>query len=194
MIIIVSENFMKKNKKLCFDDIDKIPYNKVGLVLGTTKYLNVGVINPYYQNRIDAAFELFKHKKIDYLIVSGDNSKSNYNEPKQIKADLTERGIPGERIYPDYAGFRTFDSVVRSNKIFGQEDLTVISQQFHNERAIFIAKHKGIKAVGFNAEPVIGRNGLKTRFRERFARVRAVLDVFILRTKPKFLGEKIKIE
>ena len=77
---------------------------------------------------------------------------------------------------------------------FRQEKITIISQRFHNERVVFIAKHKGIEAVGYNAKPVSGKNGIKTRIRERLARVKAILDVYILRTKPKFLGDEIEIK
>jgi len=191
-LFIISENIFKTQKKLCYNDINEIPKNKVGLLLGTSKYIGK-YLNYYYKYRIDAAVELYKNKKIDYILVSGDNSEKSYNEPKTFKIDLIKRGVPANRIYLDYAGFRTFDSVIRSKEVFGQQSITFISQRFHNERAIFIAKHNGINAIGYNAKDLHGKNGLKTRIRERFARIKAILDVFILRTKPKFLGEKIKI-
>ncbi|MCD4792839.1 MAG: YdcF family protein [Bacteroidales bacterium] len=193
LIIIVSENIIKANKDYCYDDIDDIPGNKVGLVLGTSKFIGKNWLNYYYQYRIEAAVDLYKSGKIKFVLVSGDNSQHSYNEPKTIKNDLIKRGIPAKKIYLDYAGFRTFDSVIRSKKIFGQEKITIISQRFHNERAVFIAKHNGIEAVGYNAKPVTGKNGIKTRIRERFARVKAILDIYILRTKPKFLGNEIEI-
>ena len=191
-LFIISENIFKAQKKLCYNDIDEIPVNKVGLLLGTSKYIGKS-LNYYYKYRIDAAVELYNKGKIKYILVSGDNSVQNYNEPKTFKNDLIKRGIPANRIYLDYAGFRTFDSVIRSKEVFGQNSITIISQQFHNERAIFIAKHNNIKAVGYNAKDLHGKYGLKTRIRERFARIKAILDVYILRTKPKFLGKKIKI-
>ncbi len=194
LIIIVSENIIKANKDYCYDDIDDIPFNKVGLVLGTSKFIGKNWLNYYYKYRIDATVNLYKTGKIKFVLVSGDNSQHSYNEPKTIKDDLINRGIPGSKIYLDYAGFRTFDSVIRSKKIFGQKKITIISQRFHNERAVFIAKHNGIEAVGYNAKPVTGKNGIKTRIRERLARVKAILDVYILRTKPKFLGDEIEIK
>ena len=93
----------------------------------------------------------------------------------------------------DYAGFRTLDSVIRAKEIFGLETFTVISQKFHNERAIYLAKKYGIQVVGFNAKDVEGRSGFKTKLREYFARTKAVLDV-ITGKSPKFLGDKIKIK
>jgi SanA protein len=176
-----------------YDDIDELPYNKVGLVLGTTKYVYGSALNPYYINRIDAAAELFFTGKVEFLLVSGDNSVIEYNEPVKMKTDLIEKGIPEEKIFLDYAGFRTLDSIVRSREIFGQEKITVISQEFHNERAVFIALSKDIDAVGYNAVDVSRTGGLKTNIREVFARVKMMIDL-ALGIQPKFLGEKIIIE
>jgi SanA protein len=191
--IIISENTIRSSRRLCYDKIEEVPCNETGLLLGTSKYIGKK-LNYYYKYRIDAAVELYNAGKIKYVLVSGDNSEHTYNEPMTIKKDLINRGIPASVIFADYAGFRTFDSVIRSKKVFGQDKITIISQQFHNERAIFIAKHNEIDAVAYNAKDLIGKYGLKTRVRERFARIKAILDVFILKTKPKFLGEKITIE
>src|SRR5690554_3910803 len=104
----------------------------------------------------------------------------------------SKRGIPEEVIFLDYAGFRTLDSVVRAKEIFGQVEITIISQQFHNERAIYIAQNHGMKAIGFNADSK-GAYGLRMQIRECFARTKAFLDILI-GVEPKFLGEKIEIE
>jgi SanA protein len=175
-----------------YNSTDEVPHNKVGLFLGTGKVLSSGQINLYYKYRIDAAVELFKAGKVDFILVSGDNSTKNYDEPSTIKEDLIEKGIPANKIHLDYAGFRTLDSVVRCKKVFGQRSITIISQQFHNERAIYIAKANNINAVGFNAQDVNVHYGFKTRLRERFARVKMVLDLTFGK-QPKFLGEKIEI-
>jgi len=176
-----------------FNTTPKMPHNKVGLLLGTSKILANGRLNLYYKYRIDAAVQLFKARKIDFILVSGDNSRKNYDESTTMKNDLVSRGIPTDKIYLDYAGFRTLDSVVRSKEIFGQQSITVISQPFHNERAIYIANNKGIKAVGFNAKDVSMRYGMKVQFRERLARVKMVLDL-VFGKQPKYLGKKITIQ
>jgi len=183
----------KSTSDKVFNSTKEIPHNKVGLFLGTGKILSNGRINLYYKYRIDAAVKLFKAGKVDFILVSGDNSTKNYDEPSTIKEDLIKKGIPSNKIYLDYAGFRTLDSVVRCREIFGQTSITVISQQFHNERAIYIAKRKDIDAVGFNAKDVNVHYGFKTRLRERFARVKMVLDL-IFGKKPKFLGDKAEIK
>ena len=161
-------------------------------MLGTGKFLNNGYENPYYTYRIRAANELLKSGKIKYLIISGDNSQKNYNEPEMMKQDLIKLGIDSTKLYLDFAGFRTFDSIIRAKEIFGQDSITIISQAWHNERAIFIAEKEGIAAIGFNAKDVNKRAGLKTQIREKLARVKVYFD-YLLNAKPKFLGEKVEI-
>lgn len=175
-----------------FSSIHAMPKNKVGLLLGTRKILASGRVNLYYAHRIDAAEKLFKSGKIEYILISGDNSRKEYDEPTDMKDDLVARGIPEEKIYLDYAGFRTLDSVVRANAIFGQKQFTVISQPFHNERAIFISEKKGLKPIGFNAKDVSNRYGWKVKVREKLARVKMLLDI-VIGKQPKFYGEKIEI-
>lgn len=176
-----------------YDDIAKIPHHKVGLVLGTAKYLSGNRINLFYQYRIDAAVTLFNAGKVDYLLVSGDNRTKYYNEAKTMQEDLLAAGIPKDRIVLDYAGLRTLDSVVRANKVFGQDSMTIISQQFHNERALFIANSNKIDAVAFNAKsPGINQLSVKVWLRERFARVKMFIDLFINKT-PRHLGKPISI-
>ena len=175
-----------------YTDAKDIPYNKVGLLLGTTRNGRHGYINPYYDYRIQAAAILIKAKKIKYLIISGDNGRKEYNEPESMRSDLIHAGIDSTVIYLDYAGFRTFDSMVRLKEIFGQDSVTVISQKFHNERAIYIASKEGITAIGYNAQDVSANQGVKTQLREKLARVKVFVD-YLFGTKPKFLGEKIII-
>lgn len=179
-------------QKKVYNNVKTIPYNKVGLLLGTSKYLSHGSINMYYAYRIKAATLLFFNHKISYLLVSGDNGNKSYNEPKKIKEDLIKAGIPENKIILDYAGFRTLDSVVRASKVFGEQNFTVISQQFHNERAIFLASKFDCDAIGFNAKDVNKTYGLKVQIREYFARVKVFIDL-IFNVQPKFLGNKIAI-
>lgn len=182
----------KVTKDKVYTSIDAIPYNEVGLLLGTSKYMANGHINYYYQYRIDATLALFKAGKIKYVLVSGDNGTKSYNEPVTMKRDLISGGIPAEFIYLDYAGFRTLDSIVRIWKIFDQTKFTVISQRFHNERAIYIAEHYNLEAIGFNASNVTEKYGFKTMQREKLARMKMLMDL-IFNIQPKFLGEKVQI-
>ncbi len=175
-----------------FSDVYEIDNNTVGLLLGTSKYLKNNMPNQYFQHRIAAAVALFNAGKINAIVISGDNSRVNYNEPMDMKNELVKHGIPSEKIYLDFAGFRTYDSVCRMKEIFGQTKFTIISQKFHNERALYIAQKIGLDCIAYNAPDVTAHNGLKTRIRERFARVKVFVD-FIFNVKPKFLGEKIII-
>jgi SanA protein len=175
-----------------YSNVSELPFRKVGLLLGTNKKLQGGWNNLYYSYRIDAAAALVKAGKIRYLIISGDNGRKDYNEPEQMRADLIAAGVDSTIIYLDYAGFRTFDSMVRLREIFGQTSVTVISQQFHNERALYIASREGISAIGFNARDVSARSGLRVQARERLARVKLFLD-YLTGKKPRYLGPKVSL-
>ncbi|WP_299118749.1 ElyC/SanA/YdcF family protein [uncultured Winogradskyella sp.] len=180
-----------KTKNLVYDTVNAIPKNKVGLVLGTGKYASNGNVNLFYKYRIDAAVELYKAGKIEFILVSGDNGRKDYDEPTDFKNDLIKKGIPEDKIYLDYAGFRTLDSMVRAKEIFNQTSITVISQKFHNQRAIYIASHFNIDAVGFNAKNP--KRGRMPQAREYLARSKASLDL-VFNVQPKFLGKQINIQ
>lgn len=175
-----------------FNDTDTLPAAKVGLVFGTTDSYK-GRENRYFRYRIDAAVKVWNAGKVETLIVSGDNRSKYYNEPEKMKAALVEEGVPKDRIVCDYAGLRTFDSVVRAKEIFGADTVLVISQRFQNERALYLAQAHGMEAYGFNAEDVEIRAGFKTRVREVGARVKMWLDVNFLDTKPTHLGDKVEM-
>lgn len=175
-----------------FSEVERVPRTRVGLVFGTTDRVN-GRENLYFRYRIDAATRVWKAGKLETLIVSGDNRSRYYNEPEKMKQALIERGIPGDRIVCDFAGLRTLDSVVRAKEIFGADSVLFISQRFQNERAIYLAEAHGMDAYGFNARDVQSNAGLKTKLREVGARVKMWLDVNILNTRPKHLGDRIEL-
>lgn len=124
--------------------------------------------------------------------MSGDNRNRNYNEPITMYNDLVQAGIPNRKIILDYAGFRTLDSVVRGKEVFGQDKFTIVSQSFHNQRAVYIARKKGIEAIAFNTEDVTGILTLKVQMREIAARMLVIFDMAISR-QPHFLGEKVVV-
>jgi SanA protein len=171
----------------------QVPHRQAALVLGCSKLLASGRPNLFFRYRIEAAAALYHAGKADYLIVSGDNHRHGYDEPTDMREALIAAGVPGERVYRDYAGFRTLDSVVRAREIFGQREIVIVSQPFHNERAIFIARGRGIDAIGFNAADVARFGGLRTKAREHLARCKTVLDVWLLGTAPKFLGPPVTL-
>jgi SanA protein len=175
-----------------YNTVETVPFRKVGLLLGTNKTWH-GAENPYFKYRIDAAVALYRAGKIKHIIVSGDNHLSYYDEAKDMKDSLLKQGVPDSCITLDYAGFRTLDSMVRCLEIFGQDSVTVISQAFHNERAVFIANYYKMHAVAFNAQDPPTVFSLQTRVREYLAKFKAVLDLYVLHTSPHFLGDKVKV-
>ena len=182
----------RSSKGKLYDTVSDVPHYHTALVLGTSPIGRNGGPNLYFLSRIDATVKLYEAGKIDRILISGDNRKEEYNEPEEMKKALVDKGIPEEIIFLDYAGFRTLDSVVRAKEVFGQSKFIVVSQKFRNERAVFIAKKKGIKASGYNAADVRGRYGLITHVREWGARCKVFIDL-LFGKKPHFLGEPVDI-
>ena len=180
------------SKARVYDSISHIPYYHTALVLGTSPQGRFGGANLFFVARINATAELFSAGIIDRILVSGDNRHKNYNEPEAMKRALIEKGIPEEIIFLDYAGFRTYDSIVRAKEVFGQTAFVVVSQKFHNERAVFIAGKKGIDAIGYNASDVRHGYGILTHIREWGAKCKVFLDL-LFGKKPHFLGDPIDI-
>ena len=178
---------------LTFSSPDAVPANRVGLVLGCSASLADGRSNLYFSLRLRAAADLYAKGRIQYVLVSGDNHRRGYDEPSDMKAELVRLGVPEDRITCDYAGFSTLDSIVRAKEVFGLSRLTVISQRFHNQRAVYIAGRRGMDVVGYDAPDVGSWGGFRTRAREVLARARAVLDVSFLRREPRFLGKPVRI-
>lgn len=173
-------------------DISNIANTDVALVLGTSKYVSTNKVNTYYLHRIQAAYDLYISGKVRYILVSGDNRSHRYNEPQTMFNDLVTLGVPEANVYLDYAGFRTYDSIVRANKVFGQSKFIVVSQRFHNERAIFIARSKGVEAIGYNAADVKLSFRLVQFPREVLSRALMCFDLAIGR-HPRFYGEPVII-
>ncbi|WP_341906771.1 ElyC/SanA/YdcF family protein [Fluviicola taffensis] len=176
-----------------FDQVSDCPKVKVALVLGTSRTLKHGNDNLYFSYRIKAAVELYRAGKVKYILVSGDNGQTTYDEPTDMKNALIAAGIPAKRIFLDYAGFRTLDSMERALKVFGQKEVIVVSQRFHNERAIYLGEHFGMTVYGYNAQDVAKMGGFKTKVRERFARMKVFWDI-VFGVDSKFLGESVEIK
>lgn len=175
-----------------FSDVRAIPTERVGLVMGTASGSRSGGANLYFVNRMNAAAELYHSGKVEHLLLSGDNRYLNYNEPKAMRKALMASGVDSTHITLDFAGFSTFDSVVRAKKVFGLSRFTVISQRFQNERALWIADQFGIDAIGFDAEEVGAYATMYTWVRERGARLKMWYDL-CSGAEPHFLGEPITI-
>ena len=184
MLIIAFCNLtiIQYSKGRVYDNIKEIPYKEVGLLLGTSPTTINGWTNIYYTYRIDAAVKLYKAKKISRILISGDGKEKSYDEPKYMRRDLIKRGIPAHKITLDKKGLRTYDSVINAKETFGLSNFTVISQRFQNERAIYLAGHNDIDAIGYNAKDAPnqkGKSAIKVRIREVFAKVKVFMDLIL---------------
>ena len=181
-----ADHQVKKATPFVYARIEEVPAREYGLLLGTSRVVRGGFLNEYFYRRIRAAVRLYKAGRVKKIIVSGDNRRKGYNEPQDMKEALMAEGVPEKAILMDFAGFRTLDSVVRARNVFGVRTFIVISQKFHCERAVYLARAKELDAVGFAAEEVPARFRFKNFFREPLARVKAFLDLHLLRTRPHF--------
>lgn len=172
------------SKHRCYNDLETIPTRDIGLVLGASPF------TLYYENRLNAAADLYHAGKLKHVLVSGDNGTKFYDEATAMKHGLIKRGVPASAITCDYAGFRTYDSIIRAGNVFDVKQVTVISQKFHNTRAIYIASYNGIDAIAFNAQlPPLGYRS-RTLVREVGARTIAFIELHITGCQPRFLGKK----
>ncbi|MCS7027300.1 MAG: YdcF family protein [Bacteroidia bacterium] len=175
-------------------DVHSVPYHKTALVLGTSRYLPHHIPNMYFNYRIQAACELYFAQKVSYIIVSGDNRSAYYNEPRDMQQALIEKGVPKKAIIMDYGGIHTLDSVIRCKKIFGQDKCIIVSQEFHVARALFLANHSGMNCVGYPAKDIPLKDDYKTHLREYLACAKAVLNMYLFRPAPKYLGNPVRID
>ena len=182
LLLVCNQIVVKYAEGKAFSDIDSIKYNKVGLLLGTTPQARIGrITNYFFIYRIDAAEQLYKAGKIEQILISGDeNSLDGINETECMRDSLVARGVPANAIILDGKGFRTICSVVNANMVFGLKSFTIISQEFHNERAIYLAEHLGLDVENlqaYNARMPKSRRAFLTTIREYFARVKMFIDL-----------------
>lgn len=167
-----------------YTKISKIPPREIALVLGTSPKMRSGLSNPYFTKRMDAAALLYHHGKIKQIIVSGEKSRG-YNEPAAMKNYLVnQEGVPGDIIIEDPKGFNTYKSILRCKDVYKKKDVIIVSQGFHNLRALFFARNNTMNALGFDAQDVSKPESYyRNQFREILARVIAVV-YFILGISP----------
>ena len=163
------------------------------IILGALVYGD-GSVSPVLQYRLDTGLALYNDGKAKKIIVSGDHGTINYNEVRPMMAYLMERGVPREDIFMDHAGFDTYDSMYRMRDIFLVKSAIVVSQNFHNVRALYIGRKLGMEVYGVDApddEP--WTNIIYYRIREYGARMKAFAQAGVFKPKPKYLGEAIPI-
>ena len=182
LMLICNQIVVNNAKGKTFSEIDSIKYNKVGLLLGTTPQARITKNkNYFFIYRLDAAEQLFRAGKIEKILISGDeNSLDGVNEPECMRDSLVARGVPASAIILDGKGYRTINSIVNANKVFGLKSFTIISQEFHNERAIYQAEHLGLDVENlqaYNAKMPKSRRAYITTIREYFVRVKMFWDL-----------------
>lgn len=159
-----------------YTKISKIPPRETALVLGTSPKMKSGLSNPYFTARMDATALLYHHGKIKQIIVSGEKSQG-YDEPAAMKKYLIyQEGVPENIIIEDPKGFKTQASIKNCLQVYHQKDVIIVSQGFHNLRALFYARNSGMNALGFDAQDVLANNSYyRNQSREFLARVVAVV-------------------
>ena len=168
-----------------YNKISKVPSRDCALVLGTSPKMRSGVANPYFTARMDAVGTLYHHGKVKKIIVSGEKSE-NYDEPAAMKRFLVyTEGVPENIIIEDPKGFNTHKSFLRCKNVYGEKNVIIVSQGFHNLRALFFARNNGMNALGYDAQDVSKNESFyRNHTREFFARVLAVF-YYILGISPE---------
>ncbi|MFF9805780.1 vancomycin high temperature exclusion protein [Streptomyces coeruleorubidus] len=164
-----------------------VPRTGVAVVFGAGLW--DGEPSPYLAHRLDAAAGLYRDGRVEVVLVTGDNSREDYDEPDAMRVYLTRHGVPDARIVSDYAGFDTWDSCMRAKKIFGVDEAVLISQGFHIRRAVALCQAAGVESYGVGVTAVHDATWYYGGAREILAAGKAALDA-VFRPDPRFLGPR----
>ncbi|MDB6130531.1 MAG: hypothetical protein JWM04_1638 [Verrucomicrobiales bacterium] len=187
LLIVLGSNvfILESTSDLLLHDTAQVPPTKYALVLGTTpKFRRTGNRNPTFDSRMVSAAKLYRDGKAGKLILSGGANILGYNEPESMRQTLVKLGVPAEAMVLDPSGLRTFDSIWRTKNLFHQNKITIVTDDKHLPRALFLGKALGMDAVGFSLNATSLPFSLKYVVRESGARVKAILDVYLLHTQP----------
>jgi SanA protein len=182
-------------EKQVHDSVNDLPVKYVGLVLGCPEKVGTGD-NAFFVARVEAAKALLEAGKVQFLLVSGDPDRDGCNEPLAMKTALVARGVPADKVYCDFGGGRTLDSVVRARKVFGQRDMTIVSHGPHNERALYIARRRGLPdsvALNSSTENLAPEWRFRSYLKEAVARVLMLIEIEAENKQPDYPGEKVNI-
>jgi SanA protein len=189
LIVAADRVCQRAARERIFHSVESLPANQVALVLGTSKTTRAGNPNLHFKHRMDAAIALYRAGKVSHLLVSGDNHVKSYDEPTDMRDALVAAGVPAGVITRDYAGFRTLDSVMRAQSVFGLTNFVIVTEEFHCPRAVWIARRHGLDVVAFAAPDVpLATWAVRAKARENLARVLCAVDLYVLNRSPKFPG------
>ncbi|MEO8239757.1 MAG: ElyC/SanA/YdcF family protein [Flavobacterium sp.] len=190
LVAIVSVNvYVKSTTKNCiYHSLKRFPKNDVGIIFGAG--INGNQPSKYLKDRLDAGILLYKAKRINKILLSGDNGRDEYDELTVMKNYCFRHGVDTTRIFIDYAGFDTYSTMYRAKHIFKIKRATLISQKYHLNRAIYIGQKMGIKSVGYSANKGEYRGYEYVTFREYLSIFKSFFDVLRDRD-PRFSGNPI---
>lgn len=190
-VILINLNVASISQPYIFTEMEKLPQAQTVLILGASVYQNK-TLSDMLKDRADTAVELYQAGKVKNFLISGDNRNRNYNETATVQKYLLNKEIPQEKIFLDYAGFDTFDSLYRARDVFLAKNLIIATQSFHLPRAVYLARQLGLTAYGFSADKHSYKNIWLNVGREKLANIKAFFDVNF-GSKPQFLGQEIPI-
>jgi len=192
LVAVVSVNYYVKSstKKNIHYSLKRFPKNDVGIIFGAG--INGDQPSKYLKDRLDAGILLYKAKRINKILLSGDNGREEYDELTVMKNYCFRNGVDTTKIFIDYAGFDTYSTMYRAKHIFKIKKATLISQEYHLNRAIYIGQKLGIKSVGYSANKGEYRGYKYVTFREYLSIFKSFFDVLRNR-EPRFLGKPINI-
>jgi SanA protein len=170
-----------------------VPSRPVAIVFGAGLTAD-GAPSAVLEDRVRTAADLYRAGTVRKLLLSGDNSRKEYDEASAMKRLAIEAGVAERDLVLDYAGFRTYDTCYRARDIFGVRAAVLVTQRYHLPRALYLANELGIDAVGVEADRRAYVWGRAYRLREVAACVLAWIDVHLTRPKPHFLGQPAPIE
>jgi SanA protein len=173
-------------------DFTRVPAHDVVVVLGASVWSNARPSN-ILEDRLLTGIELYKKGLTKKMLMSGDHGQENYDEVNTMRTYAQRMGVAEDDIFMDHAGFRTYDSLYRAREVFGLHNCIIVTNNFHLPRALYIARELGIDAIGVKSDLRVYQDQALNDVREFFARIKAFLDVNIIKPKPKYLGEKIDI-
>ncbi|HAA13979.1 MAG TPA: SanA protein [Cytophagales bacterium] len=177
--ILANAWVINSTREQVYHAVEELPKTDVVLVLGTSKRTVKGDTNPFFENRMAAAITLFEKGKVNRFVVSGHNPSRYYNEPRDMREVLVEAGVPEETIFQDTSGSRTYESMLNLSENYPGQSVTIITQEFHGYRALFLADHLGVEAVAYAANNTTVSRSFDILVREYFARIKAVAEVVL---------------
>jgi SanA protein len=190
--VLLNIYIIQTTRSFIFKNLEDVPSKQVALLLGAKVYPN-GRMSDVMSDRALTALELYKNKKIQKILISGDHGRQSYDEVNTIKDYLLKNSVPAQDIFLDHAGFDTYDSLYRAKAVFQVSSVIIVTQDFHLPRAVYIGKSLQLDAVGLSADKHSYVSETYNQLRESLARLKAFFDV-MFQAKPKFLGPTISIQ